>query len=30
MIQSPRTLKFVLDPKIPARCAHEEAPEDFP
>src|ERR1700756_4036097 len=25
MIQSPRTLKFVLDPKGPARCAHEEA-----
>src|SRR5579864_896933 len=25
MIQSPTTLKFVLDPKGTARCAHEEA-----
>src|ERR1700746_530104 len=25
MIQSPGTLKFVLDPKSPAKCAHEEA-----
>src|SRR5437016_11375139 len=30
MIQSPRALKFVSDPKSPARCAHEEALEDFP